>query len=248
MIQSTRAIAFIVIQITVLVILLTVQLPLRLLLASDPPRPPVKDNPDSEPAGTRSSCGTNELTTSLPFTPLLPGTTSNFSAKTVSQHPTFWFYIPYQNQDIQSGNFSLYNLDQKKTIYRTDFKLPEIPGFVSITLPQDNIPLNINTRYRWTIILNCSSPNPQTSEGGFVTHKGIIERVALSPDLEKQLQTANLSERLDLYIKNNLWYDATADLVEIRRFSTDWLNLLKALKLQELEQQPISGSVLLLEN
>lgn len=244
MIQSLRAIALILIPITTLVIVLKTLFPLNLLLASDPPTPPATGIPDSrKPAGTRGSCSADQETT-IPFTPLLPGGTSNFSGKTVSEHPTFWFYIPYKNQEVQSGKFYLFDKANKKTIYQTDFKLLQIPGFVSLTLPQDSIPLNINTQYRWTIILYCRSSNPQTTEKSFVTHEGIIERVTLSSDLQQQLKTANFSERLDLYIKNNLWYDATANLVEIRRSSTDWQNLLKTLKLQELEQEQISGSVL----
>ncbi|HAZ48775.1 MAG TPA: hypothetical protein DDW76_09645 [Cyanobacteria bacterium UBA11369] len=246
MIKPTRAIALALIDITSWLTPAQVKLYPNILLASDPPRPPVTDGPTTrKPAGTRSSCtALSKLSNNVPFTPLLPGTASNFSGKTVAERPSFWFYIPYQSNDVASGEFSLEDLTNKKTIYQTSFKLPQIPGFVSIIIPAENAPLNINTQYRWTVTIYCNSQTQQSSDDNFVHHEGLVQRVTLSSDLETQLKTATLSQQIAIYIDNGIWYDATTNLAEIRRRPNDWVKLLRAMGLEELEREQIAGSVL----
>jgi hypothetical protein len=208
---------------------------------SDPPQPPVDGSPpEREPAGTRGSC---ENTTGTPFTPLLPVSKSGFSGYTLTEHPTFWFYIPYKTNSISSGSFSLED-EQKNTFYRTSVKLPNTPGFVSVSIPTTEKPLEKNKQYRWTFTLSCASQ--ETSEPPKVWHTGTVQRVDM-PALESQLKTATLEQRINLYVENGIWYDAPTDLAKSNERSQAWRNLLKSLGLEQLANEAIAGEVVPIE-
>jgi len=216
---------------------------------SDPPRPPVDGNPpERQPAGTRGPC---ENTTGTPFTPLLPVDKSGFSGYTLTEHPTFWFYIPYKTSSVSSGNFSIED-QQGNTLYRTSVRLPTTPGFVSVSIPTTEKPLEQNKQYRWTFTLSCASqetsepPNQETPESPIVLHTGSVQRVDM-PALESQLKTATLEERINLYVEKSIWYDAPTDLAKSNERSQAWRNLLKSLGLEQLANEAIAGEVVPIE-
>ncbi|MEO8890126.1 MAG: DUF928 domain-containing protein [Coleofasciculaceae cyanobacterium] len=217
------------------------QLNLSPKLSAEPPNlPPGTGKPDDRtPGGTRGpSC---EKIAGVSFTPLLPVNNSGFSGYTLTGYPTFWFYVAYKIKDI-SGNFSL--VDAKKNqVYQTTLKLPQTPGFVSISLPATEKPLEKNQAYRWTFTLNCPSSDPLDYPK--VWHTGIVQRIDM-PALENQLKTSKLEERTKLYIANRIWYDAPTDVAKISERS-HWLNLLKVIGLEELEKEPIVGSIVPIE-
>ncbi len=204
-------------------------------------KPPLRDRPpEREPAGTRGPCEE----TDKPFTPLLPPPTSGFSGNTLTGHPTFWFYVPYQTDSISSGKFSLED-QEGNSFYQTSFKLPQKPGFVSVSIPTREKPLEKGKQYRWTFTLSCTSQDPTDSPR--VWHKGTVQRVDM-PTLETRLKTATLEERINLYIENNIWYDAPTDLAKIQERSRTWRNLLRAMDLEQLSQEAIAGSVVPIES
>ncbi|MBE9124707.1 MULTISPECIES: DUF928 domain-containing protein [unclassified Coleofasciculus] len=199
-------------------------------IISDRPNPPPKPPPEGrEPAGTRGSCENTEI----PFTPLLPLTDSGFSGFTLTGHPTFWFYIPYKTSTISSVKFSLED-SQKQFVYETRFQLSETPSFVSVSIPSAAEPLEKNKQYRWTFMLYCDSQ--ESLEPDRIWHQGLIQRVDRA-GLETQLQAATFDEKLRLYVNNEIWYDASTDLAQIRSRPEAWANLLKAMGLEELEQE-----------
>jgi hypothetical protein len=219
------------------------QISQSLQVASDPPKPPSRGAPDGkEPAGTRGECGETDI--SFIFIPLLPKTNSGFSGLTLTGHPTFWFYIPYQTSSVSSGTFSLLiEGQQNNPVYQTDFKLPETPGFVSVSLPTEEKPLETNQRYRWKFRLYCASDDPSHR----IEHTGTVQRVE-RPELETQLRKApTLEERINLYVENGVWYDASTDLAQIRNHHQTWLNLLRAISSEQLNLEPIAGSVVPIE-
>jgi hypothetical protein len=77
-----------------------------------------------------------------------------------------------------------------------------MPRFVSVSIPQEKT-LQVNNQYRWHFKIYCLSE--RSYQAGFVFHEGLVQRVAL-PDLETQLKTATLTERIALYIANKMWY------------------------------------------
>lgn len=205
-----------------------------LQVASDPPKPPDRGTPPRrKPAAGRGGCEE----TAIPFTPLLPETEAEYSGLTLKEHPTFWFYVPYQSSSISSGEFAIADFEGNQ-LYRVDFQLPEKPGFVSVSIPPTEQPLEKNKQYRWTFLLHCTD---QTSNQP-ISHRGLVERVDL-PGIEAQLQTASLEKQLNLYLENRIWYDAPADLAQIRNVPQAWLKLLRAMGLAELRQEAIAGSV-----
>lgn len=210
-------------------------------IAADPPKPPPTGDPDNGriPAGSRGPCEN----TSTPFTPLLPVTNSGFSGYTLSGHPTFWFYVPYKAGSVSSGKFVLEDREGN-TFYRTFFTLPNKPGFVSISIPNTAKPLNSKEQYKWALKLDCASTD--SGQPNFVIHTGLVEKVDM-PNLETELKMAKVEERINLYVKNNIWYDVSSDLAQINSRPQAWRDLLKAIGLEQLEQEPIAGAVLPIE-
>ena len=210
-----------------------------LQIASDSPKPLPRRvaPPRRKPAGTRGPCEE----TAIPFTPLLPETDAEYSGSTLKERPTFWFYVPYKSSSVSSGEFAIVDVEGNQ-LYRVDFKLPEKPGFVSVSIPTTEQPLEKNKQYRWTFVLHCTD---QTSEQP-IYHRGLVERVDL-PSIEAQLPTASWEKRLNLYLENRIWYDASADLAQIRNVPQVWLKLLRAMGLAELRQEAIAGSVVPIE-
>lgn len=210
-------------------------------LSLDPPQPPPGTGKpdDRKPAGTRGPC---EDEKGISFTPILPVNNSGFSGYTITGHPTFWFYIPYKTSSVSSGNFSIEDA-QKNTFHRASVKLPNTPGFVSISIPTTEKPLEKNQKYRWNFTLYCVA---SSSEPPQVWHTGTIQRIDL-PALEQQLKAAKLEERTKLYVANNIWYDAPTDAAKNSNPSSVWLNLVKVMGLEQLEKEPIAGSVIQIE-
>jgi hypothetical protein len=183
---------------------------------------------------SRSNCPA----TSLPLTALMP--TSNWG-KTVSERPTFWFYVPYSPQEAPVGEFVLQD-EARQDIYRIPFTLPKTPGFVSFSLPSERSPLAINQWYRWYFKLYCD--RQQSSSPTFV--QGWVQRVALTPELENQLQEDII------YAAQQVWYDAIAHLARRRlanptdtQLENNWNRLLKAkgVNIELPNSEPIVGNV-----
>lgn len=203
-------------------------------------QPPVSDRPPERvPGSTRGSCEQ----TDRPFTPLLPFTNFEFSGLTLSEHPSFWFYIPYKDTNITSGDFLLEDSDNNQ-VYQIVFKLPKTPGFVKVSVPITGKGLDKNKLYYWTFTLYCISQDP--SESPSVFYSGTVQRADM-PTLETQLKATTLEERLRLYIENSIWYDVSTDLAQIHNQRQLWINLLRSFGLEQLSKEPIAGSVLPIE-
>ena len=239
--KPALAVALVFITITSTIEIAQAQLSLSPKISADPPKPPTGTGKpdDRSPAGTRGPC---EEIVGVSFTPLLPVNNSGFSGYTLTGYPTFWFYVAYKTKEI-SGKFSLEG-SQKNSVYQTNFKLPQTPGFVSISLPTTEKPLEKNQAYSWKFTLNC--PSSDALDYPKVWHTGTVKRIEL-PVLENQLKTAKLEERTKLYVANSIWYDAPTDLAKISERSSAWFNLLKAMDLEQLEKEPIVGSVVPVE-
>ena len=209
---------------------------------SQQPTPPIPPGipPERIPKGTRGPCEN----TDYPFTPILPVIPkSEFSGYTLTGHPSFWFYIPYKTSSVSSGKFSLED-EEGNTFYRSFVKLPNTPGFVSVSIPTAGKPLEKNKVYRWNFTLSCTSPDQEQPPQS--RHTGIIQRVDM-PALETQLKTATGKKRLNLYMENKIWYDAPTDLATSKDFSQDWGNLLEAMGLEQIAREAIAGSVVPIE-
>jgi hypothetical protein len=201
--------------------------------------------PYRKPAGTRGPC---EETT-LPFTPVLPlpkpvsrNTDPEFSGATVASHPTFWFYVPYNSDRVKSGRFSVETIDDGMRVWRTEFKLPPTPGFVSVRLPQSIKGLEEGQTYRWYFNIYCNSEaDAQLSKDrqpSIVYHHGLVKRAK-----KTDLPAFSKHNSLDFYLKHKLWYDAANQLTEVRKSPQRWNSFLAQMDMSQWQEEKISGAL-----
>jgi hypothetical protein len=154
------------------------------------------------------------------------------------------FYVPYASDDVRQGEFSLLVWPEEKArIYKTRFTLPQTPGIVSITLP--SVPkygLEAGKFYHWYFQLYCQT---NISSQPDLDINGWVQRVALTPERESQINTA----------APDIWYDALANLASRLRTSpqdatlrNNWVNLLRLIDSEDLAQEPLVGPVIPLED
>ncbi|MGC1248245.1 MAG: DUF928 domain-containing protein, partial [Spirulinaceae cyanobacterium] len=186
---------------------------------------------------TRPSCPHVEK----PLTALTP--LGNIGA-TVSVHPTFWFYVPYQPKPSRPIEFELLN-EEGNLVYKTRFFPTEIPGIINVQLPKTLPPLEEDRKYQWVFSFVC---NP-TNNSEYYTVNGWIDRVELSVELKNELKEAATPwEQLFFYAENNLWYDTLTTLAKLRQtypndevIAADWSDLLSTqnVSLDKLILEPI---------
>lgn len=184
-------------------------------------KPPNNGAPGNRKGGgTRSGCpGDKSLTGLIPLTNL---------GWTIAEHPTFWFYVPYQVKSPRLLEFVLRD-DLENPLYKTTFQFIGKPGIVSLQLPETALPLEIGKNYRVSFTFFCDPANH--SEMNTVTFW--VKRVFVSPELKNQLTVATPKDQIVIYAQNGLWYDLLTALAKLRLTSSDasleadWNDLLK---------------------
>jgi len=213
------------------------------------PAPPDTGTPtgNPKPGTTRPEANCHE--TETPLTALVANNGSDY---TLSEYPTFWFYIPYAPEDIGSIEFLLLDRKERKTIYKTGVKLTEKAGIIQVTIPaKPQYALKLQENYRWRLNLDCKSN--ATDEPDLVVD-GWIQRQPSNPQLENQLEAVQPQEYI-AYSEEDIWYDAIANLAELYfanpedgNFQDDWTNLLESLGLAEVAEKPFAQSELVVED
>ncbi|PSB25999.1 DUF928 domain-containing protein [Stenomitos frigidus] len=190
-----------------------------------------------EGAGTRGTClrGPKLL---MPLTP-----SDSFSA-TVSNSPTFFWYVP--KTGAQTAEFALLD-ETDRTLYKTTLNLPEAAGVLSFSLPTSVAAsiLTVGKDYYWQFSILCD-PN-QPSINPFV--EGVVQRVKPATTLTNQLKKASARDRSTIYATNGIWQDAIATLAQARctnpqdqNLITSWTHLLQSVKLEDYAQEPLTAS------
>lgn len=208
--------------------------------------PPDQDAPEgTEASGDRNPCPAIPKTlTAL----VLVRTTQqddqkleSREVKTTQDYPTFWFYIPYQAENIVYSNFLIQDR-QGKTIYETpdDFRITSTPGVIRISLPATKPPLNRNQWYQWrlNIEVNCAPNLPPQRD----SIQGWVKREEVNTEFQTQLRDATPRQRGILYAKNGFLSDALTTLAEIKDndlIQNDWSQLLLSVGLDEIATEPI---------
>lgn len=182
-----------------------------------------------EGAGTRG-CSTKGLTALVP--------TSNLG-KTLAEYPTFFVYIP--ENTAQAAEIGLEDENGRQLYYTTIEKRLE-SGFFTFTMPTnaESLPLELGKNYKWYFQLLCGE-----EPGGFV--EGWVRRVAPNNSLENELIQASQRDRIRIYAREGMWYDAIKILAELRQATpedltviADWKTLLKELELEHLARELLS--------
>ena len=158
--------------------------------------------------------------------------------RSISNTPTFWFYVPYTAADVD-GKFSVVTEDEFERVYEIDFELPEQPGLVSVTLPADvTAELEELANYHWYLQLSCVAEETIKTN---LTVDGWLQW--LQPTPERQQMVNALSPEF--------WYDVLDSLaVELPTSSADapesaeWSELLQSVDLAHLAEEPIAGPVI----
>ncbi|MEA5573008.1 DUF928 domain-containing protein [Calothrix sp. UHCC 0171] len=223
------------------VLILTAQL---LGQAASPPSKPASKPPPAPSTGTpkgNSTPGTTrpEMTCKQTAQPLTALNANNGSDFTISANPSFWFYVPYTQEDIKHAEFLLLDGRESTTIYQTEIKLAAKPGLIQLSLPANS--LQPNQTYRWYLMVNCRAS--RSNEPDAVVD-GWIHRKMLDDYPQK-----HKSQKLDFYTKHHLWYDAIALLAQQRfqypdnpEIQAAWNNLLKVLGKESVAQEEFVGS------
>jgi Domain of Unknown Function (DUF928) len=205
-----------------------------------PPTPPPKGHrvPGGVRRGDNSSLGFCKETTPV-ITALTP---EDAHGNTISEHPTFWFYIPYTSQEIISAEFSLREGKNEKNGYKISFKVHEKAGIVSISSPaKSKYSLKPDEYYHWYLKIKCQSNQNSTSDSDIVLD-GWVQRITSNPTLQPNLITPDL------------WYDQLNQLAKSRLESpsdstvnNEWSKLLKSVALEQIAPELVLGSVQFIE-
>ncbi len=147
-----------------------------------------------------------------PLTALSPD--SQTPILTGSDHPAFWFYVPYALTPDPAQftlRFVLQN-EQHQTLYETRFAVAEpLPqgGVISLRFPSPKAALDVGKSYRWYFLIYCDDTE-EIYAPAFVD--GTIQREKPNLELTRQLAQVPLQDRFLLYAQSQLWYDTLAAL------------------------------------
>lgn len=208
------------------------------------PVPPQQGSPTGRQRGgaSRGPCRQFEALTAL-----VPATKGVVWGQTVSDRPTFWFYLPNSLTEENSIEFVVQDVADNY-VYNTRMTVPGTQsGWIEISMPATAKPLEVNQPYFWTLSVSCNPNKP--SEAVFV--KGMIQRVPLDAPLENRLKSITPLEQVRLYAEKGFWYNAVHTLAELyranpgdRQVASTWTTLLKQANLENLTTARFSSTVL----
>lgn len=163
---------------------------------------------------------------------------------TTSAHPTFLVYVPFSSEDVAFGEFSvLVGLNETTQLYRTQFTLPQTPGIVRISLPPlPETALEEGTFYHWYFKLYCEG---NTTASADMEVNAWVQRISSTAATDRQINE----------FSPDIWYDSLAELADRLQASPQdeelgdrWYRLLELIDSENLSQEPLVGTVQLLEN
>jgi len=216
---------------------------------ADLPEPPDTGTPQapSKPGTTRPGT-TCQTKIQKPLTALHANNNSDF---TLSEYPTFWFYVPYLPEEISNIEFLLLDGRERQTIYKTSLKLTQRPGIIKIKIPsKPEYALKSGENYRWYLQLDCKLN--QTGEPDIGVN-GWVQRKLITPELKGQLESLPSREYI-AYREHGIWHDAINNLAELYAANPEdeelkdaWVKLLGSLEgLAKFAQEPFVNSELVL--
>jgi hypothetical protein len=200
-----------------------------------------------EGGATRGECAmSNNLVALVPFG----------VGNTTAEYPTIYWYMPELRADKALSpvvEFVLRDANEQE-IYSAKYPLAKTaggivgtPGLMSVRIAS-LYPLKVNQEYQWDVTLRCDSTSPDKSQDMYV--EGAIKRVEADPTLAQRLQRATPQDRVAIYAKAQLWYEALGTLAELRRdrpndsgLADAWTQLLDSVKLDTISREPLYQGV-----
>lgn len=178
---------------------------------------------------------------SAPLTAIVPIYPAGVWGLTAQTHPTFWFYLPYQPEEIVDLSFTIQaesDPTNPQIIYQ-NLTLKPIANsrLISVTLPSSIAPLVANQPHHWFLKLNTQ----QTIGKRPIFVDGWVQRAVLAPDIIDRIQQSPPIDRAFIYAEQGLLYDAVAIMARQRvvkpqdlEISQAWQDLLNAIGLGKL--------------
>jgi hypothetical protein len=167
----------------------------------NPPPKPSRPSVPTGSTGTRGGCEGGSATALTILAPL------SHAGQTVSQRPTFVWFVP----DAKSYpiEFSLFELNEKgKGKQLETVKLQSSQGVMQLVLPKTKSTLAVGSQYIWQVAILCD-PNHPSSD---LVAEAVIEVVGMPPQLKSALsQTKDPLARAQLYAEAGFWYDALGE-------------------------------------
>lgn len=158
----------------------------------------------TEGAGTRGPCDIDGTLVAI-----VPETGY---AETVSEHPTFFWYVP--DNQVYGAEFVLKD-EAGNEIYSSTFPVASEAAVISVALPEHAglLPIAANQPYEWIFSLVC---DPEDASANIFT-SGWFQRVEATAELQNQLAVASEIDRPMVYAESGLWYDAIGALANLYR-------------------------------
>lgn len=189
--------------------------------------------------GSRGPCRQFESLTAL-----APATKGVVWGQTVSDHPTFWFYLPQALTEQTPIEFVIQDAADNE-VYSTQLVAPQTkPGLIRLQMPPNAKSLEVGKSYTWTFSVYCDPAKPSSA----VFVKGMIQRTSLNGILQDRLKTLSPLEQTRLYANNGIWFDAFNLLATLhkqqpsdRQLTSSWEALLKQAELSDLTAAPLSS-------
>jgi len=198
--------------------------------------------------GTRSRCELKDGPTAL-----IPETNIGL---TLSEYPKFFVYLPalevlkkdrcydFLPEEITVEFYLGDEADKSKSVYLTEFKLPNTNGIIRIELPDDGSipPLAVGKKYQWwaSIVIDPWARN----EDLFIS--GWIKRIETTPTLLQQLQTTTPDNHPKIYAEAGIWHETLDSLATLRQsnpnnstFITQWQDILQSVALEAVADAPL---------
>lgn len=155
---------------------------------------------------------------------------------TVSQQPTFWFYVPYASPSA-SGEFVLENpVTKQQTIQKV--ALAAKPGIMQVPLENTAASLAVGQPYHWYFNVYCQR-TPDDPDGSV---EGNVTRQRPNPAMSQPVNQPNLPQQVAAFAKQGVWHEAltaAAVLHCAHPENSAWTDLLRAIGLGELASEPI---------
>ena len=148
-----------------------------------------------------ASCDSSKGTPSTTLTLLVPNTSDGLFT-TAANPSLFWHVDTFQPI---SARFILSDPKTAEPIFTKNLQI-EKTGISRIDLPP-TVPLEVGTRYRWTVLLAC-----KPGALGEVAARSFIERVSKSA-LQRPISVESDLDRAVDYAAEGIWYDTLSTLI-----------------------------------
>jgi hypothetical protein len=155
--------------------------------------------------------------------------------------PELFFYIP-KTAKPQQVEFVMRD-DRDRLVYENTNSI-EKNGILRVNVPVTKQLSNLEADryYHWYLSMICDSQDRSKD----LVVEGWIKRVSLPTNVSEQLSQLKPLDRVSLYQKTNLWYDAIGALVDLKSSQLNnsevpqkWQELLNSVGLENLAQEPI---------